>query len=215
MVYPIGERFDRLTVQEVLPPPPGLRVYKWLCMCDCGVTKAISKYALLDGATSSCGCLRRERAKENVKIARSVGSRGNLKHGMSGTSEWHIWKDMIRRCSDPRRPAWPSYGGRGIRVCEGWAAFEAFYADMGPRPTDLHTIERRNNDENYGPGNCFWATRKEQARNRRSSAVYTAYGHTATIAEWAELLGVAQSRLGHALRTAKSRGQDIEAVLAK
>lgn len=217
MVDLIGQRFGRLTVQGHAPALPGKPRHKLVCLCDCGQICHVAAHPLLSGVQVSCGCNRRERARENIKKARATGSgKGNLRHGLSGTAECSIWRDMKRRCLDPRRPAWDSYGGRGITVCDRWLEkFENFYEDMGPRPTALHTLDRVDNDGPYSPENCKWATRKVQARNRRSSAKYTALGRTLTIAEWAELLHVKVSALGEQLRRCRSNGNDPETVLAR
>lgn len=106
------------------------------------------------------------------------------------TAEHRAWGDMIQRCSNPNNPRYPRYGARGIQVCEKWLRFQGFLSDMGKRPTEDHSIHRINNDENYQPGNCCWATAKEQARNRVSNRIIEFNGTRATLAEWSETTGI-------------------------
>jgi hypothetical protein len=110
------------------------------------------------------------------------GNKNGLTHGWSRTPEYTAWVNMLRRCNSSNHPQYKDYGQRGILVCERWRKFEAFIADMGARPSSEHTLDRKNNDGNYTPDNCRWATRKEQQRNRR---VYFA-----SLAREAERLGI-------------------------
>ncbi len=207
--------FGKLTVLSLAPKSPTQTYYakKWNCRCVCGKETIVFGQALKSGATVSCGCVRRACAKENIKKARAYGpTYGNLKHGLCKTSEYRIWYDMRRRCSDKKRPEYKDYGGRGISFCERWNSFENFLADMGSRPSRFHTLDRKDNNGDYSPQNCQWATKKEQASNRRSSSLWTSGGVTYPLACWAESLGVKRTTLGARLRKAKSQ-EEIDAIL--
>jgi hypothetical protein len=120
------------------------------------------------------------------------------------------WSDMMRRCYNQEARNFCNWGGRGIAVCERWHEFKNFLADMGEAPAGL-TIDRIDNNGNYDPGNCRWATYKQQLRNRRNNRLITAGGVTKTLAEWAESLGVSEMCIWHRLRV----GWDPEAAVTQ
>lgn len=112
------------------------------------------------------------------------------KHGLTGSTEHNIWCGIRKRCNNPRDRLYPYYGARGIKVCARWDDFAAFLADMGPRPSSQHSIERRDNDKGYEPINCCWATRIQQMRNKRDNRLLTHLGRTQCVTAWAAELGL-------------------------
>jgi hypothetical protein len=123
-----------------------------------------------------------------------------VKHGMNRTPEYGVWCAMKRRCLALDHESFAQYGGRGITVCDTWLkSFEAFFTDMGPRPGHTYTIERRDNNAGYSPENCYWATHKEQARNKRTNHLITLHGETKTLTGWCAIAdidcGTVHSRL--------------------
>lgn len=162
-----GQTFLRLTVRAFAGSKQGRRL--WLCSCVCGGEATATTKNLRSGNTRSCGCLQREK----------VTSR-NTVHGLAHRKKRHslysTWGNILKRCSSPAAQYYHLYGGRGITVCERWkngegglSAFECFVADMGPRPFLSASIDRKDNDGNYEPSNCRWATKKEQCLNTRRS----------------------------------------------
>lgn len=140
----------------------------------------------------------------------------NYRHGYKTagkySSEYSIWMNLRMRCNNPGNNRYAMYGARGIRVCERWEAdFLNFLKDMGRRPTPDHSIDRINNDGDYTPENCRWATRKEQCRNRRSSKFLVFRGERKTTAEWSELFGVSQGTLHYRLKA----GWSVEDAITK
>lgn len=199
----VGSRFGKLAVKERVRTEVPQSF--WRCECDCGQTAIVRGTQLTKGKTHSCGCLRRDTMRELGKASRTHGhsTRGG------GTPTLRSWRNMVKRCTDPTDKAWPRYGGRGIRVCERWVnGFENFLSDLGPCPSGL-TIERRDNDKDYTPDNCFWASRRRQANNRSSNIRATINGETLTVAQWAARMqvrpGLVYKRLG--------RGWSIERAL--
>jgi len=163
----------------------------WLCICECGERRAINGRSLRYGLSKSCGCRTGEAIAE-----------GNRKHGMSYIPEYMVWALMKNRCSNPNYTHYKNYGGRGITVCDSWlSGFEAFYADMGPRPSNQHSLDRIDNSKGYSPDNCRWATSEEQSRNKRSNRSLTHNGRTLCVMDWAKELGITQQALQKRLKT--------------
>jgi hypothetical protein len=154
-----------------------------LCRCTkCGKEKYVRRHPMMMGRTNNCGCVR------NAQESKMNGCRRNPK-------EYSAWLSMRDRCYNPNAKQFKNYGARGIRVCERWMKnFTAFYEDMGNSPEGM-TLDRIDNNGDYEPGNCRWASHKQQNRNKRDNAFLELNGERRTVAEWAEYLGVGYSTL--------------------
>ena len=179
-----GKRYGRLTVigrtTKIGKDPT------WNCICDCGNTCIVQGNNLKNGHTKSCGCYVKDIARKNFKV-----------HGKTNTRIFNIWVKMKQRCTNKDDKAYAKYGGRGIKVCEEWINdFQAFYDwSMSNGYADDLSIDRIDNDGNYEPSNCRWATDVQQSNNRRSNHYITCNGETHTIAEWSKITGINDSTI--------------------
>lgn len=156
-----GLRVGRLSVVRLDRRDDASRQVIWECRCGCGKLVFLSG-AELRGHTKSCGCLKKEDLANRTRT-----------HGKSRTPEYKAYHEMIKRCYNENRSDYHRYGGRGIRVSDEWlgkGGFEKFLCEIGERPSPSHSVDRKDNMGNYGPGNVRWATKSEQARNRRPAA---------------------------------------------
>jgi hypothetical protein len=212
-----GMRVGMLTVIRRARPEESARGVKgasWLCRCDCGIEKVVSRPNLMNGQVS-CGCHIRALLK-NIRTSHgeTVGGKRSREH--------KTWAGIIRRCEREDDVAYPQYGAKGVRICKRWREdMSAFLADMGRKPSGEHQIDRKNGSGHYScgrcdeciangwPANCRWVTVIEQQRNRKSNNLLTYNGKTMCVAEWAERTGLP----GNALRLRLSHGWSAERAL--
>lgn len=187
-----NQRFERLTVIELSGQDKHGHAL-WLCKCDCGNEKIIMSSNLIRGLTKSCGCLQDE---------------SRTKHNMLNTRIYKIWEEMKCRCFNKNYKRYHDWGGRGIKVCDEWKnSFQAFYDwSMKHGYKDNLSIDRIDNDGNYEPSNCRWATCKEQNRNKRNNRLITYKGETHCLSEWVEILNLSKSAIEGRLK----RGWSVE-----
>lgn len=188
-----GQRFGRLIAISRHPENDVRGNVRWICKCDpenCGNEVVVLALSLKSGNTSSCGCLKSD-----------VRRQAMTKHGLRYTPEYRVWKAIKYRCYSDKSDSYSYYGDRGITMCDEWKDdFEAFYRDMGPKPTPQHSIDRKDNDKGYSKDNCRWATQAEQQINKRNSVFYYRDGVCRTITGWCRELGLNYERVYKRIR---------------
>lgn len=195
-----GKKFNRWTVIGLNRIEVGRRI--WECRCECGAIKYHSTSLITLGIVKSCGCLQ----KETMRVMISKREKAPKK-----PPEYHIWYGIVDRCNNKNNVNYHRYGGIGITVCKRWAkSFYNFYKDMGQRPSDSHTIDRKNNNKGYTKSNCRWATPKEQANNRRSNRYFKYNGERLTMQEVIEKIGIHKSTFKSRLK----RGWSLEMIVS-
>ena len=183
----LNHRFGRLTVIEFRGMRRGESL--WRCQCDCGGEVTTTK-SHLRGNTRSCGCLQIENRIQKATT-----------HGGRRKPEYKVWAGIKSRCYCKTNSRYADYGGRGIKVCDRWLeSFANFYADMGPRPSPQHELDRfPDNNGDYRPGNCRWTTSRQNNRNRRNNRQIAFDGKCLCVTEWAEVTGLTISAINHRL----------------
>lgn len=198
--YYVGKTYGRLTILS-LSYDPDTKKYTSLCKCSCGNIREFNFACIRNGTTTSCGCYLNE-----------IRGKASIKHSMSKSKEHKAWKHIKERCFNPNSKFYYNYGGRGISMCDRWKnSFENFLADMGYAPSSKHSIDRIDVNGNYEPGNCRWATDKQQGQNKRITYYITYGGRTKSTCEWENLLGLRRGRL----RAAYKRGVDMVSYIDK
>lgn len=202
---PSGTRFGRLTA--IGPASPGNSGQaRWACLCDCGNKTTPVKGQLLGGGSKSCGCAR----YDTLRVL--MTTHGHTQKGRRLREYW-IWAAMKDRCQNRDNKDFRHYGGRGIKVCARWQKFENFYADMGPRPSRQHSLERKKNGLSYTPKNCIWAKSAAQARNRRTNINVVLNGRKMVLKDAAVTAGVDYHKLWRLVRLKNMRVDHAVAAL--
>ncbi len=185
-----GQHFGKLTVVGIEHVGVNGAQF-WQCDCECGESTVVPHALLVGKGPRSCGCIR-------------------SKHGLSRTRTYRIWRGMMDRCHNPNSKHFPGWGGRGIKVCDRWKRFRPFLEDMGIAPEGLQ-IDRVDNDGDYCPENCRWATRTEQMKHTRQTRSVTFQGKTQCLKDWSRELGFSF----RALHARLSRGWSVEEAFTK
>lgn len=194
-----GSVYAYWTLLERVPSSPQYRETRWLCRYVCGLEKLVTQSNLKYGKSRGCGC--------------ELVGQATKTHGYGGTPLYGAWRNMMDRCYREGNRQYHNYGGRGIDVHQAWHEFESFAADMGPHPGPGLTLDRIDNDQGYKPGNVRWATRGEQARNKRGVHLAEFKGKTQCLTDWAMELGVGASHLYRRVRSGMTEQQAIQDLL--
>ena len=194
-----NRQYGQLTAIRRTGATQSSRNATWLFRCECGNECEKDGYSVRSGKVLSCDAC----GKERIRAA-------SIKHGATDSAEYRIWTGMLTRCYNKSSRAYKDYGGRGIQVCDQWrASFAQFFSDMGRRPSPKHSIDRKDNNGNYEPGNCRWATAHEQAQNKRNSIQVEINGCQASLADCAKVSGYTRA----AIYQRHKRGITGEALL--
>lgn len=193
--FAAGTRFGRWTIIEESPKAD---IRRYFVVCDCGIQRHVNMASLVNGESLSCGCLAREGTSIRART-----------HGLTKTRQYRIWRSMRQRCLNPKVVEYSRYGGRGITICDRWRdSFEAFWEDMGPTYAPHLSIDRIDNDAGYAPGNCRWATSKQQAMNRSNTLVAQTPIGPMSVQSAAKLTGLSLHCIQHRVKTGKT-GHDL------
>jgi len=188
--YKNGQKYNRLTLLKLVEKDKYYNAL-WLCKCDCGTEKVVRVASVRNGMIQSCGCLNSELTK-----ARKPGKT----HGFANKERlYEIWKNAKRRCYDKNNKRYEFYGGKGVAVCEEWKNDYLKFRDwaMSNGYQELLSIDRIDNDGNYEPGNCRWATVEEQMNNQSRNRMLTYEGKTKTMSQWAKKLDITYGAINH------------------
>jgi hypothetical protein len=192
-----GQRFGTVVVLRQVPHETGST--RWDVLCDCGRVYT-TKSGIMKSAIKARGHYSCKHCRDN----------GRRLDNSCRSEEYAAWNNMKTRCYNPSYAEWSQYGGRGITVCDRWLeSYDNFFSDMGPKPSQLHSLDRINNDAAYSPENCRWATKKEQGYNRSDNLMVEYLGVTKCMAEWAQELGISYKVLMGRYHRQKDRGERL------
>jgi hypothetical protein len=196
-----GKRYGRLVIIERSAQTNQSGNAFWRCKCDCGNETIANGASIRAGRTMSCGCQSKAQRITAEKVT---------KHGMSRSRTYRIWVGMRKRCACTTKRKAHLYYGKGIRVCPEWESFDNFVRDMGEAPNGM-TIERIDGLQGYRPGNCRWASPKEQANNTTKNKKIVFQGREQNLSQWAEEFKLKPNTLLYRLK----RGWDVEQALTR